>query len=193
MQYSNKKEEILDIVRELFSQKGYMLSMSDIAEDVKIKVPSLYSHFSSKDEIIYKVVEKEINNYYDSLVNFLIKIQNEKSREILEGYYLHIFAYFDTQEKIKFWHNIYLIQNEDLRKKCKKLIIFRNEANINNIKDIFESGMLKGEIKKSDKEPELLYLSMIQGVLEGILVYGDISRLYTERIWEAFWDGIKVF
>jgi Transcriptional regulator len=190
--YFNKKEEILDIVKGLFSQKGYMLSMSDIAECVKIKVPSLYSHFSSKDEIIYKVVEKEINNYYDSLIIFFKKSKNEESKTILEGYYLHIFAYFDTREKIKFWHNIYLIQNEDLRKKCKKLIVFRNETNLKKIKSIFEEGMLKGEIKKSDKEPELLYLAMIQGILEGILVYGDVSRLYTEKIWEAFWDGIRI-
>ena len=34
--YFNKKEEILDIVKGLFSQKGCMLSMSDIAECVKI-------------------------------------------------------------------------------------------------------------------------------------------------------------
>ncbi len=78
--YFNKKEEILDIVKGLFSQKGCMLSMSDIAECVKIKVPSLYSHFSSKDEIIYKVVEKEINNYYDSLIIFFKKSKNRPKR-----------------------------------------------------------------------------------------------------------------
>ena len=76
---------------------------------------------------------------------------------------------------------------------CKDLIITRNEVNIKNIRNIFATGMLKGEIKESDLEPELLYLSMIQGVLEGILVYGDVSRLYTKKIWESFWAGVKKY
>lgn len=37
MKYSNKKEEILNAVKELFSQKGYMLSMSDIALQEQLK------------------------------------------------------------------------------------------------------------------------------------------------------------
>lgn len=193
MKYSNKKEEILNAVKELFSQKGYMLSMSDIASSVTIKVPSLYSHFSGIDEIIFTVVEKEINNYYDSLINFFEKTKGKESKDILESHYLHVFEYFDTKDKIKFWHNIYLIQNEELRMQCKDLIITRNEVNIKNIRNIFATGMLKGEIKESDLEPELLYLSMIQGVLEGILVYGDVSRLYTKKIWESFWAGVKKY
>ncbi len=59
MKYSNKKEEILNAVKELFSQKGYMLSMSDIASSGTIKVPSLYSHFSGKDEISLQLLRKK--------------------------------------------------------------------------------------------------------------------------------------
>jgi AcrR family transcriptional regulator len=41
----SKKEEIIKAAAELFSQKGYHLSISDIAKKVNIKPPSIYSHF----------------------------------------------------------------------------------------------------------------------------------------------------
>jgi len=55
----SKKDEIIDATSELFAEKGYELSMSDIAARVGIKTPSLYSHFESKDEIIGIVLEKD--------------------------------------------------------------------------------------------------------------------------------------
>lgn len=192
MKNSNKKEEIIEAVTLLFSEKGYMTAMSDIASVVKIKVPSLYSHFTSKDEIIYIVVKKEINNYYDSLLAIQESLVGKSSKEALEKSYFYIFDYFDTKEKIKFWHNIYLIQNEELMEKCKKLIIYRNISNINNVKKIFKKGISEKEIINSNFESEYLYLSMIQGVLEGILLYGDVARPYALKIWEAFWNGIKI-
>lgn len=48
-----RKEEILYATLELASENGLRsLSMSQIAEKVGIKAPSLYNHFKSKDEIL---------------------------------------------------------------------------------------------------------------------------------------------
>ena len=60
----DKKQEILDAAFEIFSEKGYHLSLSELAGAEKIKTPSLYSHFASKDEIIELVVRDEIQIYY---------------------------------------------------------------------------------------------------------------------------------
>lgn len=49
----DKKEEILETMSELFAQKGYNTSMSDISKKVGIKVQSTYSHYESKDQIVY--------------------------------------------------------------------------------------------------------------------------------------------
>ncbi|MPM75802.1 hypothetical protein SDC9_122796 [bioreactor metagenome] len=56
----DKKEEILVTMTELFAQKGYNTSMSDISKKVGIKVQSIYSHYESKDQIVYLVLKKEI-------------------------------------------------------------------------------------------------------------------------------------
>ena len=55
------KDKILNAMTDLFSDKGYATSMSDVAGEVGIKVPSIYNHFSGKDEIILECVKREID------------------------------------------------------------------------------------------------------------------------------------
>ena len=53
----NRRDEILDVARELFAGHGYAAtSMRDIAHADGIKASSLYSHFRSKAEILLLVV-----------------------------------------------------------------------------------------------------------------------------------------
>jgi AcrR family transcriptional regulator len=50
------KERIFEVALDLFSQKGYdAVSMREIAEAVGIKKASLYSHFSSKDDLLEQI------------------------------------------------------------------------------------------------------------------------------------------
>jgi len=52
------KEKIFEASLELFAKKGFdAVSMREIAEAVGIKKASLYSHFSSKDELLEKLFE----------------------------------------------------------------------------------------------------------------------------------------
>lgn len=52
------RQEIIDISSKIFSEVGYnSASMRDISEEVGIKPPSLYAHFSSKNQILYTVVK----------------------------------------------------------------------------------------------------------------------------------------
>ncbi|HEV8297384.1 MAG TPA: TetR/AcrR family transcriptional regulator [Acidimicrobiales bacterium] len=54
---SARREEIVDIARDLFAGKGYAAtSMRDIADASSLLVGSLYSHFRSKAEIVELIV-----------------------------------------------------------------------------------------------------------------------------------------
>jgi AcrR family transcriptional regulator len=52
------KEKVFEVALDLFAQKGYdAVSMREIAEAVGIRKASLYSHFSSKDELIEQIIK----------------------------------------------------------------------------------------------------------------------------------------
>ena len=53
------KERILRIALELFAQNGYLgTSMNDIAGQLGFTKAALYKHYSSKQEILDKIVER---------------------------------------------------------------------------------------------------------------------------------------
>lgn len=56
MKHSKRKAEIYEVAISLFREKGYAAaSMRDIAERVGIEASSLYSHISSKEQILLDV------------------------------------------------------------------------------------------------------------------------------------------
>ncbi len=53
------KEKILEVSLELFAKSGYLgTSMSDIAGELKITKAALYKHYSGKQEILDRIVER---------------------------------------------------------------------------------------------------------------------------------------
>ena len=64
MDKGNTRDEILNVALNLFSVNGYeATSISQIAGAVGIRKASLYSHFSSKQEILDNVVESVLKGY----------------------------------------------------------------------------------------------------------------------------------
>lgn len=52
-----RKDQILEIAAELFSERGYHATgMRDLAEQTGLLPGSFYAHFSSKEEILYQIV-----------------------------------------------------------------------------------------------------------------------------------------
>ena len=63
MEKGNTRDEILKVALDLFSVNGYeATSISQIADAVGIRKASLYSHFSSKQEILDNVVESVLKD-----------------------------------------------------------------------------------------------------------------------------------
>jgi AcrR family transcriptional regulator len=76
----NTKEKIIRISIDLFSEKGfYETSIRDIALKCDLKPSSIYSHFSSKEEILEKIVES-----YKNDIN-KIRLSDEKLEMILNS------------------------------------------------------------------------------------------------------------
>lgn len=71
MQESPIKQRILEEAARLFQQKGYpAASMRDIAERVNLRVSSLYSHFSGKEELLRLICFDCADKYFSGMRSF---------------------------------------------------------------------------------------------------------------------------
>ena len=87
---TNRKEEIILTTLELAAEKGLAgVSMSMIAEKIGIKKPSLYKHFSSKDEIVEAMYQflrdKSKENANIKPVDYSILFSEKTAYEVLKG------------------------------------------------------------------------------------------------------------
>ncbi len=92
MQVNNTKNRIIDVCIELFAEKTYdTVSLREIAKNVGIKESSVYSHYSSKKEILQKIVELQKNGNNEQIAQIdrlhLRLIENiENYKEILTDF-----------------------------------------------------------------------------------------------------------
>ena len=83
MQINNTKNKIMDVCIELFAEKTYdTVSLREIARKVGIKESTVYSHYSSKQEILEKIVELQINGH-DEHVAQLDRLQLELKENVM--------------------------------------------------------------------------------------------------------------
>lgn len=189
----DKKQEILKAAFDIFSQKGYQLSVAEIAASVNIKTPSLYSHFGSKDEIIEQVIRHEIDRFYSQLSRTMSETGSE-CEQTMKAIFCFVIDYFSKENRLRFWRAIPHIPNPKLKRICTDLIMHNDGVFHEVMQDCFSAGKARGEIRPEVLPGALrLYLCMIQGVLDGILMpsKGVAERRAALEIFDAYWDGIS--
>lgn len=191
----DKKHEILKAAFDIFCERGYHLSVAELARAVNIKTPSLYSHFESKDEIIELVIRDEIQRYYRCLTEKILEVKNLSCRDAMKSLYVHVIDYFSEDNRLRFWRAIPFIQNQQLKNISAQLIEDNDRVFKQQIQQCFAKGKSKGEIRQDVSPGALrLYFCMIQGVLDGMLLYPKEPFNFSnaDDLFEAYWEGIRV-
>ena len=66
---TNTKDVLIEVARQLFAEKGKEhTTMNDIALGSKKGRRTIYTYFSTKDEIFLAVIERELRDLLDALV-----------------------------------------------------------------------------------------------------------------------------
>jgi len=191
----DKKHEILKAAFDIFCEKGYHLSVSELADAVNIKTPSLYSHFANKDEIIELVIRDEIQRYYSCLTDKMLEASNLSCKEAMKILYVYVIDYFSKDKRLRFWRALPFIQNQQLNSISAQLIADNDRIFKQQMEQCFSKGLDNGEIRPDVSPGALrLYLCMIQGVLDGMLLYPKelVNISDADELFEAYWDGICV-
>lgn len=94
MSGQERREQLLDVGRVLFAEKGYeAVSVEEIAAKAGVSKPVVYEHFGGKEGLYAVVVDREMNHLMDAITQALTA---GTARELLEQAGMALFDYIDS-------------------------------------------------------------------------------------------------
>lgn len=158
LEKKNKKQEIFEAAADLFREKGYKAaSMRDLAERVKLKASSLYSHIGSKEEILQKIC-------FDNAQYFLSGMESVEHQPIsviekIEALLLlHIRRAIEDTTSATVFNDEWRHLSEPY---LSDFIVFRKDYE-NRFRNIIKEGIKNKELKNLN--PEIILYSIINAV-----------------------------
>ena len=190
------KNRIMKVTYEKFSKKGYSSSLREIAKKAGLKKQSLYNYFSSKDELFSEMIENEVQKHFNRRMIDLNSYKDLEEGEQLKKIYMSIVDSYRDINKLRFWKRLLLIENEKLLLKTKLLIKEYERDFTIKLREILIQILSENPGAEKYLDRLLLsYMSLIHGVLDGYLLYGDENNFdtYIEEIWLFFWQGLQCY
>jgi AcrR family transcriptional regulator len=85
MEHDERMNDIIDKAENLFAEKGYdKTSIADIIDKVGIAKGTFYHYFSSKDELLDKIVERMLNEIWDKADIVVAKKDQDAIEKFIE-------------------------------------------------------------------------------------------------------------
>lgn len=157
----NEQEKILTHCWEKFFREGfYKTTMDEIAVDLKISKKTIYKHFSSKDELISKIIDSIIN-YFDTSIS---EILNADTNTVQKLYNISLLLTSISVQIGEKWVND--LQTHG-REHWQRIEQFREKKINENFRKIFRQGKKEGLIIDEPEEIMIrILLSSIQATVE---------------------------
>lgn len=179
----DRKEEIILAALELASENGLKsVSMSQIAEKVNIKAPSLYNHFKSKDEIVKEMYgflrEKAKQIRSPGFVNsedFQAKTLEQILSESVAAYVKMI----TDQDMMLFFRVLY--SERSINPIAAQIMLEETEHMIQATKNLFYGLVVHGKMKNNDVDTAAITFALtVHSLIDyrmDVLTAGNKDRL----------------
>lgn len=184
----SKKQHIYQAGAKLFNEKGYAAtSMRQLATKVQLEVSSLYSHISSKEEILTRICFEVANQYLEGIERIYggTNSPRQKIQEIIE---LHLGIVVQHKTHFNVYHKEYIHLSEPkysellkIKKTYQKQVIaiikegiklglFKNIDPVFVMKTLFQSMTWVSEYYKPNKgmDLELINKNMSRLLVSGL-------------------------
>lgn len=178
----------------LFARNGYEgTSVSDIAQLVGIKKPSLYNHFKSKEDIFLSVYEEVLMEQVEHAQRVLETLPDASVEEKLFHFLKEYCGYYlRYEDKLTLLKRVMLFPPEFLKDALQEKFLKIDEAFARVVIPVIEQGMQIGVIRQAQAHDLLMaYFCLIDGLFTQMFYYG--SKEHDERLenaWKIFWAGI---
>jgi AcrR family transcriptional regulator len=189
------KEIIKKTALSLFAQKGYYgTTMNDIAKLVGIKTPSLYSHFSGKEELFFSVYEDLANKY----VSLTDRIMNTAESMDIEDRLFYIFEqfiiyYINNPEELSFWNQIIFFIPSELKERFFSHITNCDIGSQKKMEEILAKEIEQGQLRNGS--PLIMswsFRAMREGIINWMMIAPELRKEeLIKAYWTDLWLGLK--
>lgn len=187
------KEKIKEAAIRLFAEHGYLgMTIKEIAKEVGIKPPSVYSFFESKREIFLEIYDEMLGDHLDTVAS---KVNRQKSAKA--QLYDMVRSAIDYQYKTILKNKIIIrlivfppdSLEEDILKKFEQMELTEREWMI----QILEHGIEQGEVRQGNTER---MAKTLQCIMDGL--FWEMQRLKPEEVYQRveevfsqYWASIE--
>ena len=178
IQAINTKNKIYCAAIKSFIDKGFNnVRIKDITDIAGVSKGTFYTHFESKESIIYEYFDR-IDNYYSNIYNNEIKNLDTSSDQL--NLLTNAVTYFSSEVcGLEFLKIIY--SNQLIEKIEQKLLINKQRAYYAIIEAILTKGIKDGEFSINDlNKITLLYCRYIHGLLYDWCLFNGNFNLIEE-------------
>ncbi|MFC4617890.1 TetR/AcrR family transcriptional regulator [Camelliibacillus cellulosilyticus] len=180
----------------MFAKKGYDgTALSEIANGVGIKKPSLYAHFNGKEDLFLTVFREVMANYVQAIKAVVKETKNEsievKLREILFG---NGRFYMTHEDEVALMKRAMLFPPGELAEALRSEFLVSEKATNSILIQLFEEGIASGIIRDESIDDLLAsYYCLVDGLFIQIFYYSsDHFESKMRSAWKIFWKGVAL-
>lgn len=178
-------ERIKQAALALFAEKGYdATTLSEIAEKIGIKKPSIYAHYPGKMELFLDIVGFVTETYRSAWADALKKSERLSPDERLEFIFFAISSYYiNNKTYLSFLVRLWLFPPADCENKALLPLRKLNETHNQYIAAIFKKGMDE-KIFRLDSPEEMAkaYFCLLDGYSSRVIRYPKFDFNYQKAI-----------
>lgn len=187
------KKRLIECARKLFKEKGFnRTTVDDIIKEANSSKGGFYTHFKSKEELLFNMVPL-INEIYDSFLKMDFKSAN--SIEKISIFIQYVFKTMTDEIGLEFISTIYASQIKDLT--TESFLIIDSERTYYIVfEKLIEEGKAKNEIKPevNTKDTIDIFTTCFRGAIyDWCLHKGEFNLAeYGGKIMDIILNSIKV-
>lgn len=146
----NSREDVVAAAGRLFAERGYHgTSMRDLGRELGLQGSSLYSHVSSKEDLLVEVIERGAERFQASAGRAMAASDDPKQqlRSLISG---HIDVVLDHSDEVK----TFLDEARSLEGHHREQVIAARDAYEQTFRDVLRSGAEAG-VWSPDIDPKI--------------------------------------
>lgn len=169
---SKTKEQIVAAAQNLFRERGYAAaSMRELAKKVGVEPASIYSHFTSKDDILKYICFRIADEFFEAQEPILNSVSNpvEKLKRLVNEHIRIVIQNLDAS-------TVFFIEWSYLKKPDLPEFIKMREKYEKGFREVIQEGITSGDFRVTDVDFTVrLLFSIMNGVHEWYKTSGTVT------------------